>query len=63
MHLQNGTYIADASWRLAIRKYRGLKDALGLDAKTMTADIVHIHGLREKELDVLSIADMGFDKL
>ena len=59
--LQHGKPLPDLTWRLAVHKYRKLKDALGLDPSTMTADIFNIHAARFKELDILSVDDLDLD--
>lgn len=59
--LQNGNPLPDLKWRLAVKKYRKLKDTLGLDPSTMTTDIVSIHAERGKALDVLSLDGLDLD--
>ena len=59
--LQNNMPLPDLKLRLAVRKYRELKDALGLDPSTMTTDIFNIYASRGKGVDVLSVDGLDLD--
>ena len=61
VHLRNDLRIADPSWRLALRRYNEMHEALGLDPCAKMQDVAHFHRTRAAPPESLNLPELGLD--